>query len=263
MQGASTKIRTDIGEGRMSKLKHSCHVWWTRPFSFNDTIQSWMSPVEAEIYTSKRTEALRNQFASGVMLMRLCLAQYIQLPAEGILIDRSCPVCGKNHGKPRLVHRNQDIQFSLTHTRDLIAFTVTTGVQVGIDIESLSSTKIAFPSRHDFMNWEELLTLGEQQREVDALTVLRFWTRKESAAKALGVGLMLDLRDIHLHDTCANGYFRGYVRERSSYHDFSVCDLSDRNCHVGAISFIGSPRNIVDLDGSILIDGALNSAIVK
>ena len=38
-------------------------------------------------------------------LLRLILARYLNLPPAEIEIDRSCPDCGRPHGRPRLRRR--------------------------------------------------------------------------------------------------------------------------------------------------------------
>lgn len=87
-------------------------------------------------------------------------------------------------------------QFSLSHTRGLIALLVTSAAQAGVDLEHverandlpLVATRICAPTELESLN----RIAGEQWRE----RFFQLWTLKEAYAKARGLGLSLPLRSV-------------------------------------------------------------------
>ena len=76
-------------------------------------------------------------------LLRLVLARYLNLPPAEIEIDRSCPDCGRSHGRPRLRdgprRRCEAIEFSVTHGGDLLVLAFADSAPVGVDVEPIGA----------------------------------------------------------------------------------------------------------------------------
>src|SRR5690348_5821910 len=93
-------------------------------------------------------------------------------------------------GKP-LVDADGDIQFSLSHCRDVALIAFSHRVPVGIDVERVRPLadwkQIADRYLHPGERME-LMALSEKER---LPAFFRCWTRKEAVAKALGLGLSL------------------------------------------------------------------------
>ncbi|TMJ89380.1 MAG: 4'-phosphopantetheinyl transferase superfamily protein [Alphaproteobacteria bacterium] len=92
-----------------------------------------------------------------------------------------------------MVEADSDIQFSLSHCRDVALIAFTRGVPVGVDVEHVRPLadwkRIAARYLHPGERME-LMALSEDER---LTAFFRCWTRKEAVAKALGVGLSLPL----------------------------------------------------------------------
>lgn len=118
--------------------------------------------------------------------LRLLLAAVLGCRPVGVRLRRG-PA-----GKP-MVEADSDIQFSLSHCRDVALIAFTRGVPVGVDVEHVRPLadwkRIAARYLHPGERME-LMALSEEER---LTAFFRCWTRKEAVAKALGLGLSLPL----------------------------------------------------------------------
>ena len=156
-------------------------------------------------------------------LLRLVLARYLDLPPAEVEIDRSCPDCGRSHGRPRLVEprrgsaasgkskgddplgpprgsaAGQDIEFSVTHGGDVLVLAFADRAPVGVDVEPVGELDDVDPELVDFT-----LTAAERQRLLEVpgperrRIFLRHWTAKEAILKALGTGLDVEPQAVTL-----------------------------------------------------------------
>jgi 4'-phosphopantetheinyl transferase len=112
------------------------------------------------------------------------------LGATGDLtLARQCPRCGSDeHGRPHFAGRH-DLAVSLASAEGVTAAAVTRGAPVGVDIEHLDDAR--------FAGIGDVL-LHPDERAAGAAELARTWVRKESLLKALGVGLGIDPRTVHL-----------------------------------------------------------------
>lgn len=145
---------------------------------YRDTDDRLLTPGEAGRAASYRLEADRRRFVlATAVLKRLVAAMTGVAPAE-VPIDRGCPDCGRQHGRPRV--RLPDAPYvSIAHAGDLVAVAAGTGAPVGIDVELQHHRLLEIA--------DQLLGPGESAGDVEALT--RLWCRKEAVLKALGTGL--------------------------------------------------------------------------
>jgi 4'-phosphopantetheinyl transferase len=126
--------------------------------------------------------------------LRLCLADYLGLPAESIRFITN------QYGKPEVApEQNQSaVHFNLSHSHRMAAFSFTLGQGVGVDIEFIKPLKnMAGLAKHvcSPMEMEEFLALNPAQQQ-DGF--FRLWTRKEAFIKAKGQGLSMGLRSIYI-----------------------------------------------------------------
>jgi 4'-phosphopantetheinyl transferase len=99
-------------------------------------------------------------------------------------------------GKPAILSRSriaQNIQFSLSHSKEYAIMAVATGRAVGVDLElcerGLNSLQLAqrfFPS-------SETRKIAQVHRKEQNRMFYRYWTAKEAYVKGRGVGLSLGL----------------------------------------------------------------------
>jgi 4'-phosphopantetheinyl transferase len=154
-----------------------------------------LSGDERERYDRRRGCA-RSEFLCAHALLRRTLSLYsITDPAAWRFAPDAL-------GKPGIVHPQpeDELRFSLSHTRGLVACAVAQGVAVGIDVESstprrayeaLAQRVLSPLEREDF----EALPPPEQKGRF-----LDYWTLKEAHLKARGTGIRsrLDALDFRL-----------------------------------------------------------------
>jgi 4'-phosphopantetheinyl transferase len=125
----------------------------------------------------------RDRFLATRLFLRDVIGGYLQQP------PRALRFAAGPHGKPCLAGASGSLRFNLSHSDDLLLLAVTTGREVGVDVE-LMRPDIPFAdlASHYFQSPEA--------QEVDALPParrsLRFyeiWTATEARLKAIGEGL--------------------------------------------------------------------------
>ena len=193
-------------------------------------------------------------------LLRLALARYLDLPPAEIEIDRSCPECGRPHGRPRLRRRPgpamEAIEFSVSHGGDLLVLAFTETPPVGVDVEPIGGQEDVSAELLDFT-----LTTTERQRlrEVPApqrrQIFLRHWTGKEAILKALGVGLDVEPQAVTLPSLAVRG--KASVTLPNSFPvDLWVTDVDVGPAHVCALATGQEVRKIrsASLSPGVLLD---------
>lgn len=132
----------------------------------------------------KKIDAFRQQndklrsLGAGILLKRGLLELGIQQEQEQL--------CYGKYGKPYLNNRS-DIQFNLSHAGDY-AVAAFGKKELGIDMEQAGRASMKMASRFFTKKEQEYLkNLQERKKQEEAF--IKFWTRKESFVKAVGVGL--------------------------------------------------------------------------
>jgi 4'-phosphopantetheinyl transferase len=167
-----------MGEG-------SCEVWvadlaWRRPE--HDALLDDVERARASTFLRPDD---RSRFVAGVALLKLTVARLTGHPAGSVRVDRRCPLCGRAHGRPRLM--DSDLQVSVSHSGSRVVVALTGSGEVGVDIEQRAVTR-ALPAVP--------LVLADSEPLSDPEDFLTYWCRKESAAKATGEGLQVPFRDV-------------------------------------------------------------------
>ena len=105
------------------------------------------------------------------------------------------------HGKPRLSNPpdGTDPRFNLSHTPGLVAVAVSDGIELGLDVEALDPTHADLDTAHAFAHPTELRLLDPNAPDFIP-AFYRLWTRKEALAKATGLGLSLEVRELIFDD---------------------------------------------------------------
>jgi 4'-phosphopantetheinyl transferase len=166
-------------------------VWWGRIEQVRAEFADDLNPVELQRLKAYRRDEDKARFLLGCTIVRRLLATRLSLPAASIRLDRTCPDCGKPHGKVRA----DGAELSVTHSGDLVGVAISdrpVGLDVekvdpGIDVDGLAKISLAD---------EEIASLAEDDATTRARAFTTYWTRKEAVLKATGDGLRKDLRTI-------------------------------------------------------------------
>ena len=100
-------------------------------------------------------------------------------------------------GKPRLDDDHRNVRFNLSHSGERAVLAVTSGRDVGIDLEREHSLEVLAFARLFFAPGERLaLEVTPPGERLGAF--FKVWTRKESFIKAIGTGLSFPLAGFHV-----------------------------------------------------------------
>lgn len=113
--------------------------------------------------------------------LREILGSYLARPASALDI-RTRP-----GGKPYL--EAGGLEFNLSHCADLALVAVTTGMAVGIDVETERHVEDPLRLARRVLTPEELVLLESRQGADRLACFLDFWTRMEARQKAVGHGI--------------------------------------------------------------------------
>ena len=131
----------------------------------------------------------RARFIIGRALIRQGLGRYLGQPPEGIDLAYT------DLGRPYFPH-DEKIAFSLSHTQELVAFALTSGARVGIDLEAIQPN-LDLPELAERIFFPVDLAKFQALPFVEKLPAFyRAWTRKEAYLKARGEGIAEALQQI-------------------------------------------------------------------
>lgn len=136
--------------------------------------------------------------------LRRVLGSYLHIPPESITF-----VYGEK-GKPALLaaQNSLDLRFNVSHSGSLGILAVTSGCELGVDIETRQRIVDYMAISNRFFARREHEALSKVPEELRQRAFLRCWTRKESYVKALGQGLACSLKSFsvsvspHISDHC-------------------------------------------------------------
>jgi len=174
----------------------------------------WLSAAERSRLSSLRFEKRWTDWRLGRWTAKCAVASYLNLPSDvrslGDIEIRAAP-----SGAPELLLFSQSaaVSISLSHRAGKALCVVgLSGARLGCDLELVESRENSFLK--DFFTPNEQRLVDGAPSEQRPLLATLLWSAKESALKALHVGLRLDtaLLDVGLTDT--NPY-----REKDSSQD--------------------------------------------
>lgn len=168
-------------------------VWWMALDSLNDdVVNRWRTGLGAD----ERARADRFVFArdshayvAAHTLKRALLAWAGDLPASAwqfVAARLGKPQIDPSLNRPRL-------QFSLSHTKGLVACAVGLDHALGLDVESLKTTSDALNIAERFFAPAEISMLRDVAPGERTEMFFRIWTLKEAYIKATGEGLSCPL----------------------------------------------------------------------
>lgn len=159
-------------------------VWWARTGEGRDEFVEDLDEVERARLAAYVRAADQERFLLGVtMVRRLLGARFSLLPAS-VRLDRTCPDCGKPHGKVRA----DGVELSVTHSGELVGVAIA-DVPVGIDVERVDETLDVDAVARVALAADEVEKLKQYDGIEKARAFTAYWTRREAAVKATGDGL--------------------------------------------------------------------------
>jgi 4'-phosphopantetheinyl transferase len=234
-----------------------CQVWWARPQDAGPWLSTLFDPVERGRMAALRQPADRDRFAVGCALVRIVAGRVTGTPPRLVAIDRTCPTCGRPHGRPRLVGSDAGLELSVSHSGGRVAVAAARRTPIGVDVEQITATVDAQGLA------PHVLTAGEQERlrrlpepDRDA-GFLAYWTRKESLLKATGHGLSIPPASFAVSAPDEEPRLLCWPAEPPLLERVAMHTLHAGAGHVASLSVLGGAAGrVAELDGSALLAAA-------
>jgi 4'-phosphopantetheinyl transferase len=171
-----------------------CQVWWARPDDVDPRHDALLAPADLRRRDRLRQAADRRRLTAAAALVRVVVGAHAGMPPADLWIDRTCPGCGEQHGKPRLPAL-PDVQISVSHSAHSIVVAVGLDAPVGVDVEEVGRFDPAELEglAAGTLAPEERADLARQPAARRARAFTTYWTRKEAVVKATGDGIGVGL----------------------------------------------------------------------
>jgi 4'-phosphopantetheinyl transferase len=213
---------------------------WVVPFSLpGESVQRLMGFANSEerLRCRKlRRESDQLRYAVSRGALRLVLSRYLEIPPSDILFGYG------EFGKPFLAQADVDaaLAFNLSHCFDMSIIAVAGLRDVGVDVEAVRPIRDRRHIAETHLNQEERHFIESAGSAESLQAFLRIWTRREAAAKALGLGLSEGLsRAIN------SVYPPGESVRMGELDAWFLADLHLDSKHIGALCAQGAPCEIV------------------
>lgn len=144
-------------------------------------LEACLSPDEVRRADRFFFQRHRRRYVVARARLRQLLGERLGLAPQEIAL-----VYGAN-GKPRLA--DEAMRFSVSHSGEIALFAFSKAREVGVDIEALRPIDSADAIAAHILSQRERRAYAAARDKVAAF--LRFWTRKEALAKAIGDGLTI------------------------------------------------------------------------
>jgi 4'-phosphopantetheinyl transferase len=199
-------------------------VWWGRIEQVRDEFADDLDEVELGRLAAYLRDEDKARFLLGCTMVRRLLAERFSLPAAKVRLDRTCPDCGKPHGKVRA----EGAELSVTHSGDLVGVAIG-DEPVGLDVEKINPGLDLDGVARMSLSPEELKELERYDGIAKARRFTTYWTRKEAVVKATGDGLRTDLRTVTVPD------------------GMHLCELSVDPGYAAALAVVGAAPPVVQV----------------
>ena len=195
----------------------------------------YLAAFDAALSPAERCRADRSILPEGRRrsiasrgLLRCLLGHYLDLAPNEV------PIRLTSHGKPFVPH---PLQFSVTHSGDVIAYAFCLGATVGVDVERIDPAIPALQLAERVFGQLELQNFKTLSHDEKANALLITWTCKEALLKAVGDGLTKPMNGIDLEHRwpCRPGLEWATWQPRASVK-YRVGEIPLRDGYVAALA---------------------------
>jgi 4'-phosphopantetheinyl transferase len=187
--GASHRRAGKMERGARLLRPGTVFVWWLRTDRVSPAdCHRWLRILDREERERSerfRFERDRREFIAAHALLRSMLTFHLGRPTASWQFTTGA------FGKPKFAEkfRMPDIDFNLSHTRDLVAAAVVARGAVGVDVEKIDLAKADLDVAQHYFAAAEVEILRQTPPPERATCFFRLWTLKEAYLKAIGAGL--------------------------------------------------------------------------
>jgi 4'-phosphopantetheinyl transferase len=223
-----------------------CQVWWASPAAGQGALLPLLDAGEHARWSRFRRDEDRARYLAAHALARVVLAGHVGTPAAELCFSSLCRHCGgTDHGKPRLCAAG-GIEFSLSHSGQRVVLAVARDAAVGVDVERLDSRRDVAGLIRAVLSAAEQRAVAAVPEAASALTLLRYWTRKEALLKATGDGLAVDPATITVTPPDAPPALVAWSATPALEADAHLFDLNPGPGHVASLAVLGPRLAVVE-----------------
>ena len=227
--------------GRLQLRSYEVHLWLARPLDCRAALLQNLEALSAdEAERAQRFHFLqdRNRYIARRGILRQILSYYQNCPPSEVDFTYQA------WGKPQLAHSTSlagDLRFNLSHSGDAALYAITSGRDIGVDIELIRPEVEWADIASSFFAWGEIAELRRLSSHSRTRGFFNCWTRKEAYLKARGDGLSiaLDTFEVSLAPGDAPALLR--ASDVSELKRWSVWDVLLTGDLVGAFVVEGKP----------------------
>lgn len=165
----------------------SLHIWHIplSPASNCNRLIEELSKEEQARASKFAEQSLREHYILAHSAVRHILTGYLGIAPAQLQLTTT------KYGKPVLQPGLYplDLQFNLSHCRNLALLAVTLGRKVGVDLEHLDIPRKTEPLTRRYFTDQIIQVLSTLPADQRKIAFLRLWTQFEAYKKALGTGL--------------------------------------------------------------------------
>lgn len=170
------------------------HVWFALPEACADpdlveAYIAWLTPEERARRARFHFDEHRHEYLITRALVRSTLSRYADVAPEDWQFKPNA------YGRPEIVGPRgaPPLRFNLSNTKGLVVCAVTSGREVGVDVEYADRAVRSLEVADRFFAPSEVEALFALPEEAQGERFIMYWTLKESYIKARGMGLAIPL----------------------------------------------------------------------
>ena len=141
-----------------------------------------LSPDEKDKASKFRFPKDRDHYVVARGSLREIIGSYLDLKPDQIRFSYN------KYGKPSIDNGNPALRFNLSHSRDIALVAVTSGAEVGVDVEYIDDELDVMNLANTIFSASEISMLENLSADAKTGAFFNAWTRKEAFLKALGKG---------------------------------------------------------------------------
>jgi 4'-phosphopantetheinyl transferase len=155
----------------------------------------------------------------------------------------------ETYTKPRLAPSQTsaiDLRFNVSHSGELALIAVTTGCEVGVDIEQIRPVKLMEEIAQRYFHRLEVDGVMATKKKERPAAFFRCWTAKEALLKAIGSGItaQLDAFEVPLDEAFEGWVDLSKLRTGEGHGQCWLERLAAAPKYLAAIAFVGSHRSV-------------------
>ncbi|MDQ6619791.1 MAG: 4'-phosphopantetheinyl transferase superfamily protein [Pseudomonadota bacterium] len=182
---------------------YTVSIWWRELAAANDGLVAYASSLSREETARSARFAhpiLRERYIIGRGTLRLLLSSVLHVAPREVVLGR------EPRGRP-FVQDRPGVDFNVTHTRDIAAFAIATGVddryRLGVDVEYLARPVAVDRIARRILSPIERAHIARLPEPERHSALLSTWTCKEAMSKATGDGLAAPFARMSVEGTLA------------------------------------------------------------